>query len=380
MSKLKKIISKIFYNLPIKFLLKNIILLESNPDFSDNTRGVYDKLIEFGYNMKYQLIWITSNSEVLKDIKEKNVLFIDRKDIKKVRKYSLLAKYIIDCNNFIKKRNKYQTRIHLTHGSPIKFVREYCDDVGDVDYIIETSDFFRDITSELFHVSKDKIITTGYPRNDILLTKNDSYFYPKIKRNKTICWLPTYRNHKNHSTGKRFFPYGIPSIKNEDELIKLDKLLEKEKILLVIKLHPAEDISILKKMNLNYIKFLDNQYLLNNHLTIYHYLSNVDALITDYSSIYYDFLLTKRPIGLAIEDIKEYLKYNEIFYDKYEEGVVGEYIYNYNDLLKFISDISNNKDNSYDKRMEKRRKYFKYFDDKSAERVIELLKEKGLKK
>ena len=83
MSKLKKIISKMFYNLPIKFLLKNIILLESNPDFSDNTRGVYDKLIEFGYNMKYQLIWITSNSEVLKDIKEKMFFLLTEKILKK---------------------------------------------------------------------------------------------------------------------------------------------------------------------------------------------------------------------------------------------------------------------------------------------------------
>ena len=379
MSKVKKLLLQIYYYLPIKFLLKNIILFESNPDFSDNPRAVYDKLLELGYNKKNKLVWLVSDSKMFSNIKDKNVIFIDNKNIKKVRKYTLFAKYIVDCNNFIHKRNKYQFRIHLTHGSPIKYVKEYSDDCGEVDYVITTSDFFRNINCELFHVSDDKVITTGFPRNDILLTKNNYYFYPEIKRSKTICWLPTYRNHQNHSSGKKYFPYGIPSINNEDELKKMDKLLKKESCLLIVKLHPVEDLGLLTKMNLDNIKFLDKDFLSNQQLTIYHYLVNVDALITDYSSIYYDFLLTKKPIGLAIEDLDEYMKNNQIFYEKYQEGVVGEYIYDFNDLLKFIENVSHNKDDSYDARMIKRKEYFKYLDNKASERIVSILQKKGLK-
>lgn len=378
MSKLKKMTLQIYYYLPIKFLLKRMIIFESSPDFSDNTRAVYNRLIELGYNKNNKLVWFVSDKDEFSDIQDENVEFVNYSDTKKVRKYQFLAKYIVDCNNFIHKRNKYQFRVHLTHGAPIKFVRNYCDACGEVDYVIQISDYFEKITCELFHVSKDKVVTTGYPRNDILLRNHNCILYPEIKRKKTICWLPTYRNHKNHSLGKKRFPYGIPSIRDENELRKLDTLLTSESCLLVIKLHPAEDISILEKLNLNYIKFFDSDILMKNHLTIYHYLSCIDALITDYSSIYYDFLLTKKPIGLAIEDLNEYLKNNEIFYDKYEDGVVGDYIYNFNDLLEFIKNVSNNQDHSYKKRMDKRKLYYQYFDSNASDRVIALLKKKGL--
>ena len=63
MYKLKKVLSRLYYNLPIKFLLRNIVLLESNPDFSDNTRGVYEKLIELGYNKKNKIVWFVSDKK-----------------------------------------------------------------------------------------------------------------------------------------------------------------------------------------------------------------------------------------------------------------------------------------------------------------------------
>ena len=377
---LKRILTNIYYHLPIKFLLKNIILFESNPDFSDNSRAVFDELIKHGYNKNNKLVWLVSSKEDFIDIHENNVEFINYSDTKTIRKYQFLAKYIIDCNKFVDKKNKYQYRIHLTHGAPIKFVREYCDKCGNIDLVIAISDYFKNITSELFHVSKSKVVITGYPRNDILLRNNNYVFYPELKRRKTICWLPTYRNHINSSSGKNLFPYGIPAVKSLNELKKLDKILEDEKTLLIIKLHPAEDISIIRQMDLKYIKFLSNNYFSDNHLTIYHYLANVDALITDYSSIYYDFLLTKKPIGLAIEDYDEYSLKNEMFFDKYKDGIVGEYIYNFNDLLKFIDNVVKNKDISYEHRMEKMKLYYKYFDDKSSERIIALLEKGGLKK
>ena len=380
MQKIKKLISKIYYYLPIKFILKDIVLFESNPDFCDNTRGVYDRMLELGYNKKMKLVWFVSNSEKFNDIKIDNVEFVDYKDKKKIRYYRMFAKYIIDCNNFIFKRNKNQLRIHLTHGTPIKFAGDYCKECGDLDYVIQVSDYFTDITRDLFNVPKNKIKSTGFPRNDIILNKNNKQvFFKEIKRHKTICWFPTYRNHKNHSSGKTIFPYGIPTVSNEKELKKLDNILEKEKILLVIKLHPVEDVSTIKKLNLNNIKLVEDDIFDKDHSTLYHYLSNIDALITDYSSVYYDFLLTGKPIGLAISDLKDYLKTTKIIFDNYEEGVAGEYIYNFDDLIKFIYNVSTNNDISKERRMEKIKIYHKYLDNKSADRVIELMSRKGTK-
>ena len=230
---------------------------------------------------------------------------------------------------------------------------------------------------DLFNIPREKVLTIGFPRNDILLRNNSQIFYPEIKREKTICWFPTYRNHINHSSGKNTLPYGIPSINSEQDLQELNELLKKNKVLLVIKLHPAEDTTILKKLNLDYIKLIEDSVFDIDHSSLYHYLSNVDALITDYSSVYYDFLLTKKPIGLAISDIEEYKKTTKLIFDDFENNVMGEYIYTFKDLETFINNVTNNNDVSYEKRMEAIKRFHRYDDNNSSDRLIEIIKKKG---
>lgn len=379
---IKRILGKIYYYVPIGFLFKPIILFESNPDFGDNPRGVYNRLIELGFNKKNKMVWFVQDKNSFSDVNDENVIFVEYKDTRKIRYYEFLAKYILDCNRFITKRNKYQFRIHLTHGTTLKYNRQYCAGCGEMDYVIQVSEYFTGWNKELFNISQDKIVTTGFPRNDILLQKQKQVFFPEIKRKKTICWFPTYRNHKGHSTGKNMFPYGIPSVNNEKELRELNSFLKKEDVLLVIKLHPAEDTSILKGLDFDHIKLVEDSIFKDGHTTIYHYLSNVDAMITDYSSLYYDFLLTKRPIGMAVCDIKKYIKTNSIIFDidNFEANLPGEYIYKFSDLLTFIHNVAIDNDISYNRRMEKMKIYHKYFDDKSADRVIAIMEKKGLKK
>ena len=382
MEMLKKLLNKIYYYLPIGFILKPIILFESNPDFCDNSRGVYDRLVELGYNKKYKLVWFVLDKTKFADIKDSNVEFVDISDKKKIRYYGFFAKYIIDCNRFIFKRNKYQFRIHLTHGTPLKYTPQYSLNSGKLDYLIQISDYFTKYDKELYNITDNQILSLGFPRNDILLKESYYVFFPDIKRKKTICWFPTYRNHKSHSSGKNILPYGIPAVNNEKELKELNEFLKKNETLLVIKLHPVEDTSILKELDFDYIKLIHDDIFDANHTILYHYMSNVDALITDYSSLYYDFLLTKKPIGMAISDIKEYSKHNQLIFDidSFETNLPADYIYNFDDLLKFIENVSKGNDVSYQKRMEKMKLYHKYFDDKSADRVIALMEKKGLRK
>ena len=67
----------------------------------------------------------------------------------------------------------------------------------------------------------------------------------------------------------------------------------------------------------------DNDYLKSHSVKLYDFVANCGALITDYSSIYNDYLLTGRPIGLTIEDLEEYTKrFGIVFTDfnNYSEG------------------------------------------------------------
>lgn len=380
-----KLKSKIIQSKFMKLFLRNIILLESNPDYADNTKGVFDALIEEGINNKCKIIWFVKNENDFKDIKIHNVYFYSRDNTKsdksRFKYYNTFSKYIIDCNNYIKKKSQHQFRIHLTHGTPIKVAKDYGNQCGDTDYVIQASDFFTNVTKELFLVKDEQVISTGLPRNDILFYNDKIDFFPEVKRKKTITWFPTYRNHKmfkgkNDATYnmKINFKYGIPLIEDKDDLIKLNTILKNKDILLLIKLHPVEDESVVSEFKLDNIKLIKEEMFLKNHTNLFNVFANSDALITDYSSVYYDFLLTKKPIGLAIPDLEEYKKHVNLMYDDYEKNIIGEYLYSFDDLINFINNISNDKDNKYDLRMEKLKLYYKYTDGNSSHRVVELLK------
>lgn len=373
MNKIKSFLKNCIYNSNLLIFGKKI-LLESSPDFSDNTKFVFDEMIKEGLNNTFKLYWIVSNKELFDDVKIKNVKFVNR-DSFYFKYLRLTSKVILDSNNFISKCNKNQLRIYLTHGMPLKLASNYFNDIGSFDYITVTSDLFKDIFIRDFNINKDKIVCTGYPRNDYLFNKSYEVLYPDIKRDKTIIWMPTYRNHKNPIGGQTgiVFKYGIPCISNENELIELNNKLKKSNILLIIKLHPAEDTSKLNKLELSSIKILDNSIIENNHKNIYDYLLGFDALITDYSSIYYDYIITGRKIGLAIPDIEEYSKHVKLAFTNFEEDIKAFYIKKYSDIIDFINYVSSNKDSIKKERDNSITKFVKYNDGKCSKRVIELI-------
>ena len=374
---MKRIISKIIYSIP-KVFLRKILLMESNPDYSDNTKAVFDELLKRKINDKIKIVWIVNNLEKFKNIKIKNVKFIKRSDKLKVRYYHTFSSFIIDSNKYIYKINKHQKRIHLRHGETLKLSLDYCSECKDVDYIIELSSFFTDTTKRIYKVSKDQVVATGFPRNDIIVNGKPLKLFPDIKRKKTILWMPTYRNHKEtkrseYQVGKSFI-YGIPCVSNKKELLKVNDLLREQNVLLIVKLHPAEDKTNILKEELSNIVLLDNDYFKNDE-TIYNYLSGTDALITDYSSIYYDYLLTGKMIGLAIPDIDEYKKHVELLFDSYKNNVPGDVINNNKDLCQFIINVSNNKDLYKKERIEKAKLYHEYNDGNSSKRVADLFED-----
>ena len=384
MSKIKKLIKNIIYNANYK--LSNVILLESNPTFSDNTKYVYNELLRRNINESYKIYWVTDNDiKKYSDIKEKNVYFVNRYEKKIIKKLKLFylrinAKFIIDSNNYIKKINKNQFRIYLCHGMPMKLVMDYGKQSGDFDYIISTSVFFNKYISKIYNIEERKVIVTGIPRNDAVFKKEENIIFEEIQRDKTIIWMPTYRNHRNTDTyeGRTniYFKYGIPCIENESQIKLLNDILKQRKMLLIIKLHPVEDKKNIEDLNLSNIKILENEYLEKNRKTIYDYLNNIDALITDYSSIYYDFLLTKKMIGLAIPDLNEYIKHVPFCIEDYKQNIEGDYLYTFEDVANFIIDVSNNKDEKKDKRVELMNKYHKHIDGNSSKRIVDIIEKK----
>ena len=371
---MKNAIKKIIYNLNYKKLLRNTILMESNPDYMDNTRAVCDELVKRGINNKYKIIWLVTNKSLFKDYKIKNVYFCDRN--KKIRTiiHIMFCKCIIECNTYIRKLNKHQYRIYLQHGLPVKHAKKYASLIGNVDDIISSSDFFVKTLSDLYKISQKNVIITGFPRNDWLFDdKNKLVLYPEINRDKTIIWLPTFRNHKCANTDFKTFTYGIPFFNDKNDLIRINELLMERNILLLIKLHPAEDTSKFLSFNLSNIKLVDDKVFFEKDSNLHKLLSATDAMITDYSSVYFDYLLLDKPIGLAIPDINYYKENNGFVYDDYYDVLRGDYLYKIEDLESFIINVSNNNDSKLNERKKLKRIYNKYLDDNSSKRVVDYI-------
>lgn len=372
-----------FYNANIKFLLRDILLMESNPDFEDNTKAVYDELIKRGVNKKIKIVWFCYGDKHFDVPKNVKCIYPEKNKVDRIKKkfYNYFAKYIIDCNRFIYKKNKKQFRLHLTHGASLKYVPDYCAGVGSVDYILSLSKYFQGNVSELFNMPEGRVLSLGFPRNDGLLRKNNNAddFYKKYCHNKIIVWLPTYRSHRANKGGKnkRLFKFGVPNIHSEEELREVDYILSNNNIKLLIKLHPAEDLSALKDIKLENIEIMTAVKLSSQNMNVYSLLSHADALITDYSSIYYDYLLLNRPVCLAIEDIKEYQEKVGLVYDNYEDNIAGEYAYDFNGLKTFIKHIADNNDVAKKTREKAMRRFHDYIDDKSSVRVVDFFLDKS---
>lgn len=379
---MNKFLKNIIYNFPIP--LKRYIILESNPDLSDNTYALYKELLKNKVNDKYKIFWFVDDKDKFKNINIKNVYFVNcfgqstLSEKLKIKYINFTAKYIIDCNKLVYKKNKNQKRLFLGHGMPYKSVPEYFASIGNVDGMLSLSSFFAKNLSRLSFVDKNKILSLGLPRNDDLFSKSKdvkSLFKNKSYK-KIIIWLPTYRQRVNKDSNLSMdnsFELGLPVIYNVENLKEINNLLKKLDILLVLKPHPAQDLSIIKAEDLSNFVILTNKDLENADINLYEFLGQTDGLITDYSSVYYDYLLTDKPIAITTDDLEEYKKVFEFVYDDIFQVIKGEYINNIEDFKTFLNNISTGNDIAKTERLNAKKSLHKFQDGSSSKRVYNFL-------
>lgn len=357
--------------------LKNIIILESSPDFSDNTLAVYNELLEKGLNKKYKLIWILNQKK--EDCQLPENVYVQSKAVgsvsDKFKAHWTIArsKFIIDSSNFVHKVHKNQIRIHLKHGMPVKDAYSYTKKTGKVDLICVPSDYWTDITAREHCVSPDKIKPLGFPRNDVLIPASHQY--------KTIIWMPTFRKNAFDSSADINFdfddimPFGLPFIKSEKELIEINKLFNMNSAYLFVRLHPSQDISKINLSEMSNIIICNNDFLKEKGISLYSLLCFTDALITDYSSVYYDYLYLDKPIAVTVPDFEPYKKHHGILFKDLphmKESLPAVYPENYEELMSFFNDVFSEK-NDINKSSRVREKYMGDCRHDSAEQIVSYL-------
>lgn len=366
------IIKKILSKLPIR----NVILFESNPDVADNSRAVFNEMIRRGMNNTTRFVWIVENDYYRE--RQRNVKYFVRKEgsrwnLLQYSYYLFTSKCLISCNCSIGKERSGQYAFYLTHGTPIKTIRKYFHVSEKIDYMIAASGNVRCLCSVENSFPLERVVALGYPRNDELTNYKfnlNSLFRTTYK--KIIVWYPTYRQNK-YVQGIRTNMAAIPIICNEQSAEELNNTAKKENVLIIMKPHFAQDISLIRDLNLSNIWFINDSFFEKYNLSSYQFVGNCDALLTDYSSIYYDYTLCDKPIAVIWEDIEEYKKVPGFAVDLEFMMRGAEKIYSLNELKAFISRVAHDVDLLREERNEIKG-FVNYSDDgKNSVRVVDFI-------
>lgn len=374
--KIGKLCRTVFSHLP----LGNYILFESVPDLSDSTKPVFDEMVKRGLNKKYKLIWWVKDKKDKKLPKIHNVIYVDNGTFLNTRRfqyYRFRAKCLIYCNKHLHKDNKKTKSFYITHGTAIKSIKAYYHAPEDLDYCFITSQHFIKMMSDENTVPPEKMIALGYPRNDVFSEPMiDLHDILKKDYDKVIVWYPTYRQHKN---SKSIILPGdsLPIIHDSEKAKFINDILVKNRVIIVVKPHFAQDISYVKDLNLSNIVFIDDNFFVDNAISSYRFVGSCDALLTDYSSVYFDYLLCNKPIGLVWEDIGSYRKNPGFALDLDYYMKAAEKIYNVDELSHFIEDIACNRDSLKSEREEINRLANYSCDGENTKRVVDFIIDKA---
>ncbi len=363
---------------------KKRIIFESNPELTCNTYPVYRYLLEKGINKNYEFVWLTNDASKYNNADYENTKFINHtKTAKsftqklKTIYYISTAKALVYSNKLLGTHGKNRTSLWLQHGMPLKASNgTYCIK-NNCTAALCVSEFFADNFSSDARVDKDKMIFMGFPRNDLLLTENNSLEkFGFESYDKVIFWLPTYRQRTTAAKNKIAKSFemerkgtGIPAIETAEEMAKVNDFLKANNCLLILKPHPVQDLSAMKESSLSNFFIINDNTLKEKNVQLYELLGRCDAMITDYSSVYYDYLLTDKPMGLTIGDIGEYIAKRGFVYRNPLDILKGEYIYDTDGLISFLSNVKNENDIAKEERTKVKEMIHTIQDAKSAQMV-----------
>lgn len=342
-------------------------------------------------------LYFFRDMECIKKINyEKVYKGVNLSDLKKMKVYQQFFFIFMDAINFYQsrivihthgyyfRRKKRQIIINVWHGIPIKGNR-YHDFGGHNyiikttknpfprkrpnDYLVSTSKFTTYLLNHFINEFSANVIYTGYPRNDLIISgleeKIKKDVFSNYQSHKIIFYAPTYRNPKDSDA----WPQN--PITNKDLLADLNYFLEQNKIHLILKPHPLEVIAF-EHIKSDNIQIIDSKWLEIKNINLYSILSMTDILITDYSSIMFDFLLADKPTIIFDYDYDFYRNTTGLMLDNFDEWAPGHRSKNIKQLINAISEAIE-KDPFKDDRNRIKNEIHIFKDNKSTERFIEFI-------
>lgn len=310
-----------------------------------------------------------------------SVIFIERGNLEYF-KYLSSAKYLINNSTFptYYTKKEGQVIINTWHGIPLKHLgfdepRGNCIASNTLrnflmtDYLISANKFTTNNFREAYKLEgiyQGNIIETGYPRNDTIFNASRDYVISKMRaygvdidpNKKIVLYAPTWK-------GEQF---GKPVINLEEYNSFLDtvyKYVDEEKVQVLFKPHQSV-YKTLKEDGELQSNFIPATLDTNEILSV------TDVLVSDYSSIFFDYLVTGRPILFYIPDLEKYEQGRGLYLDV--DMLPGLISKDCNQIGKWIGDIGNYKEQfDYQKYKDFKSWAVEYDDGFVAERIIDVI-------
>ncbi|SDK14211.1 bifunctional glycosyltransferase/CDP-glycerol:glycerophosphate glycerophosphotransferase [Sediminibacillus albus] len=366
----------IFTNMPIK---DKTVVLESflGKNYSDNPKYLYEYMIK---NMPdYNYVWILN--DVGSNSIPGNPIIVRRQSLRYYY-YLARAKYWISNSrmpNYLNKRNE-TVYLQTWHGTPlkklaidmdevnmpgtntVKYKRNFVREAKKWDYLISPNSYSSIIFRRAFQFQQE-MLELGYPRNDLLSAPNKQELGRGLKKKldipidkKVILYAPTWRDNEFFERGKYKFSLNL-------DLAQMRESLGNDYIIL-LRMHyliaNELDISNFEGFAYDFSKYEDITHL---------YLVS-DILITDYSSVFFDYANLRRPILFYTYDLDLYRNTLRGFYFDIENEAPGPLLKSTEQVLDAILNIDSLK-KEYSKRYDAFfDKYCRWDDGKAAEKVV----------
>lgn len=348
----KRLLIIIFYlatKLPTR---KKTIVFESflGRQISDNPKAIY--LYIKKYYPDYRLYWSIDRG-MTKKFANSEVNLLPRFGLKWIFVMARAEFWITNSRLPLwLPKPKGTTYVQTWHGTPLKklaldmdevympgtntekYKQNFVKEASKWDLLISPNKYSTEIFRRAFRFNK-QIIESGYPRNDILVNDNNPDTIQNLKKKanlpldkKIILYAPTWRDDQYYTRGK--YKFNIE--------LDLQKLKEKfqDNYIFLFRLHylVAEQLDLSDYEGFIYDM---SQYEDINEL----YLIS-DILITDYSSVFFDYAILKRPILFFVYDIEKYRDQLRGFYFDFERNAPGPLVKTTDELVDAIYDLEKN--------------------------------------
>lgn len=344
--------------------------------YSDSPKYLYEYLYD-KYGDQYRFIWCLNRRT--REVKGRPS--ICRRHSLRYVYYTARAKYFI-CNTrqpaWFKKR-KETVFVETWHGTPLKKLAFDLEDIHAVsqdhkklfysqskewDYLVSANRFSTDVFERAFCFPREKIIETGYPRNDILYSEHAGRIAEEVKRElgipkgkRVILYAPTWRDNQFYEKAKYKFTLVL-------DLERMRREFGNDSVLLLRTHYYIADRLELSGLD-------DFVYNGSGYGDVSRLYLVSDICITDYSSVFFDFANLKRPLLFFAYDLEDYKEEIRGMYLDMEKELPGPVVQTNDELIDALRHLDEVTE-QYRERYERFYDKFCHIDDgNAAERVVQ---------